>query len=224
MQTKEKKERHQEILVAPSVLSVDFLKLGEEVKNVCDAGCDYVHIDVMDGHFVPNLTMGPMIVKSIAKVSSKPLDIHLMVKNVPFFVELFAPLKPAFMSVHIEEVQHLHRVIWQIKDSGIKAGVVLNPHTNERDLEYILPDIDLVLLMSVNPGFGGQSFIPSSLKKLESLKKLRDRLNPNCILEIDGGVNNKNIEALKNAGIDMVVAGSYIFGSNDYRQAIQSLR
>lgn len=220
MQTKENKE----ILIAPSVLSADFSRLGEEVKNVCDAGCDYVHIDVMDGHFVPNLTMGPMIVKSIAKASSKPLDIHLMVKNVPFFVELFAPLKPAFMSVHIEEVQHLHRVIWQIKDLGIKAGVVLNPHTNEADLEYILPDVDLVLLMSVNPGFGGQSFIPSSLKKLENLKNLRDRLNPNCILEIDGGVSDKNIAALKNAGIDMVVAGSYIFGSNDYKQAIQSLR
>lgn len=220
MQTKENKE----IFIAPSVLSADFSRLGEEVKNVCDAGCDYVHIDVMDGHFVPNLTMGPMIVKSIAKVSSKPLDIHLMVKNVPFFVELFAPLKPAFMSVHIEEVQHLHRVIWQIKDLGIKAGVVLNPHTNERDLEYILPDVDLVLLMSVNPGFGGQSFIPSSLKKLENLKNLRDRLNPDCILEIDGGVSDKNITTLKNAGIDMVVAGSYIFGSNDYKQAIQSLR
>lgn len=220
MQTKENKE----ILIAPSVLSADFSRLGEEVKNVCDAGCDYVHIDVMDGHFVPNLTMGPMIVKSIAKASSKPLDIHLMVKNVPFFVELFAPLKPAFMSVHIEEVQHLHRVIWQIKDLGIKAGVVLNPHTNEADLEYILPEVDLVLLMSVNPGFGGQSFIPSSLKKLENLKNLRDRLNPNCILEIDGGVSDKNIAALKNAGIDMVVAGSYIFGSNDYKQAIQSLR
>lgn len=220
MQTKENKE----IFIAPSVLSADFSRLGEEVKNVCDAGCDYVHIDVMDGHFVPNLTMGPMIVKSIAKVSSKPLDIHLMVKNVPFFVELFAPLKPAFMSVHIEEVQHLHRVIWQIKDLGIKAGVVLNPHTNERDLEYILPDVDLVLLMSVNPGFGGQSFIPSSLKKLKNLKNLRDRLNPDCILEIDGGVSDKNITTLKNAGIDMVVAGSYIFGSNDYKQAIQSLR
>ena len=220
MQTKENKE----ILIAPSVLSADFSRLGEEVKNVCDAGCDYVHIDVMDGHFVPNLTMGPMIVKSIAKASSKPLDIHLMVKNVPFFVELFAPLKPAFMSVHIEEVQHLHRIIWQIKDLGIKAGVVLNPHTNEQDLEYILPDVDLVLLMSVDPGFGGQSFIPSSLKKLENLKNLRDRLNPNCILEIDGGVSDKNITALKNAGIDMVVAGSYIFGSNDYKQAIQSLR
>lgn len=228
MQTKgskeQHKERHKKILVAPSVLSADFSRLGEEVRAICDAGCDYVHIDVMDGHFVPNLTMGPMIVKSIAEASSKPLDIHLMVKNVPFFVELFAPLKPAFMSVHIEEVQHLHRTIWQIKDLGIKAGVVLNPHTNEQDLEYILPDIDLVLLMSVNPGFGGQSFIPSSLKKLKNLKQLRDRLNPNCLLEIDGGVSDKNIMDLKNAGIDMVVAGSYIFGSNDYRQAILSLR
>ena len=215
---------NKDILVAPSMLSADFAKLGQVVDDICKAGCDFVHIDVMDGHFVPNLTMGPMIVQSIAKSSSKPLDIHLMVKNVPFFVDLFLPLKPAFMSVHIEEVQHLHRLIWYIKESGVKAGVVLNPHTNEQSLEYILPDIDLVLLMSVNPGFGGQSFIPHSVKKLQNLKKMRDRLNPSCLLEIDGGVSDKNIDILKNAGIDIVVAGSFIFGSTDYAQAISALR
>lgn len=213
-----------EVLVAPSVLSADFSCLGKEVESVCKAGCDYVHIDVMDGHFVPNLTMGPCVVESIAKVASKPLDIHLMVKNVPFFVDLFMPLKPAFLSVHIEEVTHLHRLIWHIKESGIKAGVVLNPYTSEQLLEYILPEIDLVLLMSVNPGFGGQSFIPLALEKLRNLKKMRDRLNPQCLLEIDGGVSDKNIEALKEAGIDMVVAGSFIFGSQDYAKSIAALK
>ncbi|MCX2717871.1 ribulose-phosphate 3-epimerase [Helicobacter sp. MIT 21-1697] len=213
-----------DILVAPSMLSADFATLGQEVEDICKAGCDFVHIDVMDGHFVPNLTMGPMIVQSIAKRASKPLDIHLMVKNVPFFVDLFLPLKPAFMSVHIEEVQHLHRLIWHIKESGVKAGVVLNPHTSEQNLEYILPDIDLILLMSVNPGFGGQSFIPHSIKKLQNLKKMRDRLNPSCLLEIDGGVSDKNIADLKAAGIDMVVAGSFIFNSTDYAKAIAALK
>lgn len=217
-------QKAKEILVAPSVLSADFTRLGKEVENICVAGCDYVHIDVMDGHFVPNLTMGPCVVESIAKVASKPLDIHLMVKNVPFFVDLFLPLKPAFISVHLEEVQHLHRLIWYIKNNGVKAGVVLNPHTSENLLEYILPDVDLVLLMSVNPGFGGQSFIPSSVEKLRNLKAMRDRLNPQCLLEIDGGVSDKNISALKEAGIDMVVAGSFVFGSADYTKAIAALR
>lgn len=212
------------VLVSPSMLSADFARLGEETRLICEAGCDYVHIDVMDGHFVPNLTMGPAIAKSIAESASKPLDVHLMVQNVPFFVDLFIPLKPAFISVHIEEVKHLHRLIWHIKDAHIKAGVVLNPHTNEQLLEYILPEVDLVLLMSVNPGFGGQSFIPSSIDKLKRLKIMRDRLNPACILQMDGGINDNNIATLKAAGIDMVVAGSFIFGASDYAAAIAALR
>lgn len=213
-----------QILVAPSMLSADFLTLGDEVRAICEAGCDYVHIDVMDGHFVPNLTMGPEIVRSIAKVSSKPLDIHLMVKNVEFFVELFAPLKPAFLSVHFEEVTHLHRQIRAIKDRGIQAGVVLNPHTSEKLLEYILPEVDLVLLMSVNPGFGGQKFLSSVLRKVQNLHVMRQALNLEFLIEVDGGVSDQNITLLKEAGVDMVVAGSYIFGSDNYSKAIKSLR
>lgn len=213
-----------QILVAPSVLSADFLTLGDEIRAICEAGCDYVHIDVMDGHFVPNLTMGPEIVQSIAKVSSKPLDIHLMVKNVAFFVELFAPLKPAFLSVHFEEVTHLHRQIRAIKDRGIQAGVVLNPHTSEKLLEYILPEVDLVLVMSVNPGFGGQKFLPSALRKIQNLHAMRQALKLEFLIEVDGGVSDQNIALLKESGADMVVAGSYVFGSDDYSKAIKSLR
>lgn len=212
------------LLIAPSVLSANFLHLGEEITSICEAHCDFVHIDVMDGHFVPNLTMGEGIVRQIAKASTKPLDIHLMVKNVPFFVDMFLPLKPAFLSVHIEEACHLHRIIWHIKDNGVKAGVVLNPHTNEQDLNYILPDVDLVLLMSVNPGFGGQGFIRHTLQKIERVRQMRDKLHSQCLIQVDGGINAENISAIKSAGADIVVAGSYIFGSGDYARAIASLR
>ena len=147
------------MLVAPSLLSADFLNLGQEVEAICATRCDYLHIDVMDGHFVPNLTIGPLVVEKIAKIATKPLDIHLMTRNSEFFVNLFAPLKPAFLSVHIEEVCHLDRLIEEIKSQGIKAGVVLNPHTSLDSLRYILPKLDLVLLMSVNPGFGAHKFI-----------------------------------------------------------------
>ena len=211
------------MLVAPSILSADFGKLNEEIKAICDAGCDYIHVDVMDGHFVPNLTIGPVVVQSVAKVATKPLDVHLMVENNSFFVDLFAPLKPEFISFHIEEEKHPHRLIQKIKSLGIKAGVVLNPNTNPIVLEYLLEDLNLVLLMSVNPGFGGQKFIPSVIRKAEQLNEMRNRLNPNCIIEIDGGVNDKNVEALQDAGVDMVVAGSYVF-KNDYKQAIESLK
>ena len=211
------------MLVAPSILSADFGKLNEEIKAICDAGCDFIHVDVMDGHFVPNLTIGPVVVESVAKVASKPLDIHLMVENNTFFVDLFAPLKPEFISFHIEEEKHPHRLIQKIKSLGIKAGIVLNPSTNPDVLEYLLEDLDLVLLMSVNPGFGGQKFIPSVIRKAKQLNEMRNRLNPNCIIEVDGGVNDKNVAALQDAGVDMVVAGSYVF-KNDYKKAIESLK
>ena len=211
------------MLVAPSILSADFGNLNQEITSICQAGCDLIHVDVMDGHFVPNLTIGPVVVQNVAKISTKPLDIHLMVKNNSFFVDLFAPLKPKYMTFHIEEEKHPHRLIQKIKSYGIKAGVVLNPSTNPILIEYILEELDLVLLMSVNPGFGGQKLIPSEIKKAIELKKMINKINPNCLIEVDGGVNDKNIAQLKDAGVDIVVAGSYVFG-NDYKKAIESLK
>ena len=151
--------------VAPSVLSADFGNLQRDVESICEAGCDFVHVDVMDGHFVPNLTIGPVVVSAIAKYATKPLDIHPMVQNNTFFVELFAPFKPEYISFHIEEEKHPHRLIQKIRSYGIKAGVVLNPHTPPEAVEFLLQDLDMVLLMSVNPGFGGQSFIDGVLPK-----------------------------------------------------------
>ncbi len=209
--------------VAPSILSADFGKLSEEVKAICDGGCDLVHVDVMDGHFVPNLTIGPVVVNAVAKAATKPLDIHLMVENNTFFVDLFAPLKPKYITFHIEEEKHPHRLIQKIKSLGIKAGVVLNPHTPPSSIKYLIEDLDMVLLMSVNPGFGGQKFIPSVVQKAKELKELINKSNPKCLIEVDGGVNDKNINSLKVAGVDVVVAGSYVYGSEDYQKAIESL-
>ena len=210
--------------VAPSILSADFGELNKEVKAICDGGCDLVHVDVMDGHFVPNLTIGPVVVEAVKKASTKPLDIHLMVENNTFFVELFAPIKPKYISFHIEEEKHPHRLIQKIKSYGISAGIVLNPHTPVESIEYLLDDLDMVLLMSVNPGFGGQKFIPSVLKKAKKLKSMIKNSGASTLIEVDGGVSDKNIAELKDAGVDIVVAGSYIYKSIDYKKAIESLK
>jgi len=176
--------------VAPSILSADFGNLAHDVKAICEGGCDLVHVDVMDGHFVPNLTIGPVVVSAVAKVASKPLDIHLMVENNSFFVDLFAPFKPKYISFHIEEEKHPHRLIQKIRSLGIKPAVVLNPHTPPEAVEYLLEDLDMVLLMSVNPGFGGQSFIESVIPKAAKLNKMRNKINSDCLIQVDGGVSD----------------------------------
>lgn len=210
--------------IAPSILSADFLNLGEEIRRVCESGADYLHIDIMDGHFVPNLTFGSMIVEQISKISTIPLDIHLMVENVPFFIQSLLPLKPKFVSFHIEEEKHIHRCVELLRKNDISPALTLNPHTSLEGLKYILPSLDMVLLMSVNPGFGGQKFIPLTLQKIRDLKAMIADFAPHCLIEVDGGVSSENAKALKEAGADILVAGSYVFKSSDYAQAIRSLR
>ncbi len=210
--------------VAPSILSADFGNLQKDVEEICNANCDLVHVDVMDGHFVPNLTIGPVVVSAVAKCATKPLDIHLMVENNTFFVELFAPLQPEYISFHIEEEKHPHRLIQKIRSLGIKPAVVLNPHTPPEAIEFLLQDLDMVLLMSVNPGFGGQSFIESVLPKAARLDAMRRKLNPTCLIEVDGGVSDVNVQALKDVGVDVVVAGSYVFKHENRQTAIQNLQ
>jgi len=213
------------MLVAPSILSADFGNLDRDVKAICDGGCDLVHVDVMDGHFVPNLTIGPVVVKSVNSASSRPLDIHLMVEDNNFFVDLFAPLKPEYISFHIENEAHPHRLIQKLKSLGIKPAVALNPHTPPDAIKYLLNDLSMVLIMSVNPGFGGQSFIDSSIDKIKELKSLIAQTNSKCLIEVDGGVNGQNIQKLKSAGTDIVVAGSYVYGHPDgVTTAISSLK
>jgi len=210
--------------IAPSILSADFGNLAEDVRKVSEAGADYIHVDVMDGHFVPNMTMGPMIVEAVKKACDIPLDIHLMVENIPFFIDMYKHLKPEFISFHIEEEKHINRVIQKIRNEGIRPAVVLNPATPVCLLEYIVADVDMVLLMSVNPGFGGQKFIPSVLDKIKELRALASKKNPDLLIEIDGGVNDKNAPLLREAGADILVAGSFVFKSDDYKKAIESLR
>ncbi len=210
--------------IAPSILSADFGRLAEDVKKVSEAGADFIHVDVMDGHFVPNMTMGPMIVEAVKKAIDVPLDIHFMVENIPFFIDMYKYLKPEFISFHIEEEKHINRVIQKIRNEGIRPAVVLNPATPVCLLEYIVSDVDMVLLMSVNPGFGGQKFIPSVIDKIKELRELASKKNPNLLIEVDGGVNDKNAKLLKEAGADILVAGSFVFKSSDYKKAIESLR
>ncbi len=211
--------------VAPSILSADFGNLARDVEAICEGGCDLVHVDVMDGHFVPNLTIGPVVVSAVAKAATKPLDIHLMVENNSFFVDLFAPLNPEYISFHIEEEKHPHRLIQKIRSLGIKPAITLNPHTPPEAIEFLLEDVDMVLLMSVNPGFGGQKFISSVVEKAKRLKTMIEKINPDCLIEVDGGVNDENIKELEAAGVDVVVAGSFVYKHPDgVKEAIASLK
>ena len=210
--------------VAPSILSADFGNLAAEIRAICEAGCDLVHVDVMDGHFVPNLTIGPVVVNAVAKAATKPLDIHLMVENNSFFADLFLPLKPKFLTFHIEEEKHPMRLIDHIRKNGVGPGIVLNPHTPVSAIEHIIDEVDMVLLMSVNPGFGGQKFMPVVLEKTMALRELIERKNAKCLIEVDGGVNGLNAPDLEEAGADILVAGNYIFSSNSYEQAIRAIK
>ena len=210
--------------VAPSILSADFGNLAAEIRAICEAGCDLVHVDVMDGHFVPNLTIGPVVVSAVAKAATKPLDIHLMVENNSFFADLFLPLKPKFLTFHIEEEKHPMRLIDHIRKNGVGPGIVLNPHTPVSAIKHIIDEVEMVLLMSVNPGFGGQKFMPVVLEKTRALRELIERKNAKCLIEVDGGVNGLNAPDLEEAGADVLVAGSYIFSSNSYEQAIRAIK
>jgi len=211
-------------LIAPSILSADFARLGEEIKAVEAAGADWIHADVMDGHFVPNITIGPLIVKAVRSVTSLPIDVHLMIENPDAYIPAFAEAGAAWISVQLEASVHLNRSVQLIRQCGAKPGVVLNPATPIQALECIIEDIDYVLIMSVNPGFGGQAFIPSCLEKVKELRRLIQNKKLDTLVQIDGGVNNKTIADIAAAGVDIFVAGSAIFGSNDYQKTINSFR
>ena len=210
--------------IAPSILSADFTKLAKEIKAVEDAKADYLHIDVMDGHYVPNITVGPFIVEAARRATRLPLDVHLMIENPDKFVPDFAKAGSDIITVHAEASRHLHRTIQYIKEQGIRAGVSLNPTTPLSVLEHILGDVDLILVMTVNPGFSGQSFIKSCLPKIERIRKMLDDGNYKAELEVDGGIKVSNIGAVAKAGADVFVAGSAIFGSDNYRKTISVMR
>jgi len=211
-------------LIAPSILSADFSKLGDEIKAVEDAGADWIHVDVMDGHFVPNITIGPLVVEAARQVTSLPLDVHLMIENPERYIKDFAKAGADLISVQVEACVHLNRTIQMIKESGLRAGVVLNPATPLSSVEWIIEYVDLVMIMSVNPGFGGQAFIPNSLDRIKALRKMIQENGLTTLIEIDGGVNEKTIQAVSEAGVDVFVAGSAIFGSPDYKKAIARFR
>jgi len=212
------------IKIAPSILSADFARLGDEVRAIDDGGADYIHVDVMDGHFVPNITIGPLVVDAVRKVTKKPLDVHLMIENPDQYIPEFAKAGSDIITVHQEAVPHLHRTVQLIRSLGKRAGVSINPGTPVSSLESILGDLDLVLIMSVNPGFGGQSFIPFCLEKIRQLRRMIDARGLSVEIEVDGGVKLDNIAEVSAAGADAFVAGSAVFSTPDYGRTIQELR
>ena len=210
--------------IAPSILSADFARLGDEVKAVEAAGADWIHADVMDGHFVPNITFGPLIVEAVRRVTALPIDVHLMIENPDDYIPAFAKAGATYISVQIESCVHLNRSVQLIRECGAKPGVVLNPSTPLQLIDWIIEYVDYVLVMSVNPGFGGQAFIPNTLDKIKELRRLIHNRKLSTLIEIDGGVNQKTISAIADAGVDIFVAGSAIFGSTDYKETISNFR
>lgn len=211
-------------LIAPSILSADFACLGQEIKAVEAAGADWIHVDVMDGHFVPNITMGPLVVEAVRRSTQLPVDVHLMIENPDAYIPDFAAAGADYISIQVEACIHLHRAVHMIKEKGVKAGAVLNPATPLTSLDHILEDLDFVLIMSVNPGFGGQKFIASSIEKIRRLKSTIDEKGLDTLIQVDGGVNGDTILDISRAGADVFVAGSAIFNTNDYGRAIDALK
>ena len=212
------------IKIAPSILSADFSKLGEEIKDVERGGADYIHVDVMDGHFVPNITIGPLIVEAIRPVTTLPLDVHLMIDNPDQYIPQFASAGADIITVHVEACPHLHRTIQLIKENGAKAGVVLNPATPVDTIQHIIEDVDMVLLMTVNPGFGGQKFIKQVLPKIYAVSEMAKSKNLSIEIEVDGGVNKETAKLCIEAGANVLVAGSAVYNESDRAQAIKAIR
>jgi ribulose-phosphate 3-epimerase len=212
------------VKIAPSILAADFANLANEIKDVEAGGADYIHVDVMDGHFVPNITLGPMIVKAIRPFTNLPLDVHLMIENPDHYIEAFAEAGSDYITVHAEATPHLHRTIQLIKSKGIKAGAVLNPGTPVEMIKHVVEDLDMVLLMTVNPGFGGQSFINSVVPKIRAVKELAEQFNPSLEIEVDGGVTTETARLCTEAGANVLVAGSAIYNKKDRGQAIAAIR
>lgn len=210
--------------IAPSILAADFNHLGDDILMLNESEADFIHCDVMDGHFVPNISFGIPIVKQISEITEKPLDVHLMISNPDQFIHEFAKAGASWLTVHYEACVHLHRTVGAIKEQGVKASVCLNPHTPVAVLEDIISELDMVLLMSVNPGFGGQKFIPNTYQKVKQLRTLIQEKNAECLIEVDGGVNYDTGKLLKEAGADVLVAGTFVFGSENPKEIIQNLR
>jgi len=211
-------------LIAPSILAADFNNLGEAIETINESEADYVHCDIMDGVFVPNISFGIPVIKQISKIARKPLDVHLMIIDPDKYIVPFKNAGASIITVHYETCKHLHRTIHHIKEQGIKASVCLNPHTPVAVLEDIIADLDMVLLMSVNPGFGGQKFIQNTYKKVVDLKSMIDKNNPNCLIEVDGGVNYETGKELFAKGANVLVAGTFVFGSDDPHKTIANLK